>query len=128
MYVASDASDNVCCISAQRRRVVTLELFACKIWKAPTHRVTHDDCVATFHIRGLALEPFTRLCRLGDAALAAQGAKRYVVDETPGLPDRVEMRDLEVGELALLVNCVHLPADTTYHSNHAILVREGATA
>jgi hypothetical protein len=83
--------------------------------------------MTSFRITGLSPEPFRRLYGLDDAALAAHGAKRYVVDETPGFPDRVEMRDLDPGERAILVNFTHQDAGTPYRSSHAIFVREGAT-
>jgi Protein of unknown function (DUF1203) len=83
--------------------------------------------MTSYRITGLAPEPFTELYGLDDAELAARGAKRYVVDENPGFPDRIEMRDLEPGEHAILVNYTHQPAGTPYHSSHAIFVREGAT-
>jgi hypothetical protein len=83
----------------------------------------------TFRITGLDPEQFSDLFGKSDEELAALGARRYVVDETPGFPDRVEMRDLDVGEKALLVNYTHLKdADSPYRSSHAIFVREGATA
>jgi hypothetical protein len=82
--------------------------------------------MTSFRITGLSPEPFVELYGLDDAALAARGAKRYVVDETPGFPDRIEMRDLEPGERAILVNYTHQAADTPYRSSHAIFVREGA--
>jgi hypothetical protein len=82
----------------------------------------------TFRISGLNPEPFRHLYGLSDEALAAQCARRYLVDKTPGFPDRVELRDLETGESALLVNFVHQPADSPYRSSHAIFVREGADA
>jgi hypothetical protein len=80
-----------------------------------------------FRIRGLSPEPFRHLFGLDDAALAAAGAQRYVVDQMPGFPDRIEVRDLQPGETALLLNYVHQPADTPYRASHAIFVREGAT-
>jgi hypothetical protein len=81
-----------------------------------------------FRIRGLSPEPFRHLFGLDEAALAAAGAQRLVVDQAPGFPDRVEVRDLQPGETVLLVNHVHQPADTPYRASHAIFVREGATA
>jgi hypothetical protein len=81
-----------------------------------------------FRIRGLSPEPFRHLFGLDDAALAAAGAQRYVVDQAPGFPDRIEVRDLQPGETALLLNYVHQAADTPYRASHAIFVREGATA
>ena len=83
--------------------------------------------MSTFHITGLAPEQFNHLFGKSDAELAALGARRYVVDKTPGFPDRIEMRDLDVGEEALLVNYTHLDAGSPYRSSHAIFVREGAT-
>ena len=81
-----------------------------------------------FRIRGLSPEPFRHLFGLDDAALAAAGVRRYVVDHAPGFPDRIEVRDLEPGETALLLNYTHQPADTPFRASHAIFVREGATA
>lgn len=81
----------------------------------------------SFRITGLDPAPFQRLYGLDEAALASHGAIRYHVDKAPGFPDRIELRDLEPGETALLVNHVHQPADTPYRASHAIFVREGAT-
>jgi hypothetical protein len=80
-----------------------------------------------YRIRGLQPEPFQRLYGLDDDALATLGVKRVRVSETPGVPDRIEMRDLEMGETALLLNYEHQSAPTPYRSSHAVFVREGAT-
>jgi len=80
----------------------------------------------SFRITGLAPEPFAHLAGLDDAALAKLNVKRCVVDRNPGYPDRVSMRDLEIGEHALLLNFEHQPAATPYRSTHAIFVKEGA--
>jgi hypothetical protein len=80
----------------------------------------------TFRITGVDPTPFRHLFGLSDKELAEHGAKRYVVDTKPGFPDRVEVRDLEPGETAILVNYAHQPADTPYRASHAIFVREGA--
>ena len=79
-----------------------------------------------FRISGLSAEPFRHLYGLSDEALAAAGARRFVVDAKPGFPDRVEVRDGEPGETMLLVNFTHQPADSPYRASHAIFVREGA--
>lgn len=81
----------------------------------------------SFRIRGLSPAPFAHLFGLDEAALAAHGATRHVVDAPVGFPDRVELRDLSPGETALLLNHVHQPADNAYRASHAIFVREGAT-
>ena len=80
-----------------------------------------------FRITGLAPAPYARLFGLPDHALEALGIKRYLVDKTPGYPDRIEMRDAAVGETVLLLNHVSQPAPTPYRASHAIYVREGAT-
>jgi hypothetical protein len=80
----------------------------------------------SFRVSGLSAEPFRHLYGLPDAELLARGARRYTVDKTPGFPDRIELRDLEPGENALLVNYTHQGADTPYRASHAIFVREGA--
>lgn len=79
-----------------------------------------------FRILGIDPAAFRHLYGLSDAELAAEGARRYVVDSDPGFPDRVEVRDMKLGERAILLNYEHQPADTPYRSRHAIFVREGA--
>lgn len=82
----------------------------------------------SFRLSGLDPAPFAHLYGLSDEDLAAAGARRYRVDKCPGFPDRIELRDLDPGETAILVNYVHQPAETPYHASHAIFVREGAAA
>jgi hypothetical protein len=81
----------------------------------------------TYRITGLDPAAFQPLYGLPDADLAARGVVRHRVDAHPGFPDRIELRDLEPGEAALLLNYCHQPADTPYRASHAIFVREGAT-
>lgn len=80
-----------------------------------------------FRITGLSPEPFQHLFGLPEDALKAYGARRYVADQKPGFPDRIEIRDAEPGETVLLLNHVCQPADTPYRATHAIFIREGAT-
>jgi hypothetical protein len=79
-----------------------------------------------YRIVGLSPEPFRHLYGLSDQALALEGVKRVIADGKPGYPDRIEMRDADVGETVLLLNHVCQPADTPYRASHAIFVREGA--
>jgi hypothetical protein len=81
----------------------------------------------SFRIQGLDPHGFEHLAGLSDTELRLQGARRYVVDAKPGFPDRIELRDLGIGETAILLNYEHQPADTAYRARHAIFVREGAT-
>ncbi|MBA3895645.1 MAG: DUF1203 domain-containing protein [Sphingomonadaceae bacterium] len=80
----------------------------------------------TFRITGLSPEPFRHLFGLPDAELAKRRARRVVV-EGSGYPERIEMRDAAPGDVLLLVNHEHQPADTPYRASHAVYVREGAT-
>jgi hypothetical protein len=79
-----------------------------------------------FRITGLSPERFRPLFGLSDTELAQHGALRRIVDRKPGYPDRIELRDPEIGESVLLVNYAHLPVETPYRSSYAIYVREGA--
>ncbi len=80
----------------------------------------------SFRITGLDPQPFSHLFGQPDAVLEKHGVVRYLVDSKPGFPDRVELRDTELGDTALLLNYEHLPLSTPYRSSHAIFVREWA--
>lgn len=80
-----------------------------------------------FRITGLAPEPFQSLFGLPDQDLAFFGMKRYIVNSNPGFPDRIEMKDAELGQSVLLLNHVCQPAKTPYRASHAIFIREWAT-
>jgi hypothetical protein len=80
----------------------------------------------SFRVKGLPPDHFQSLFGLSDAELAQRGALRRIVDRNPGYPDRIELRDAEVGERVLLVNYTHLPVETPFRSSYAIYVREGA--
>jgi hypothetical protein len=82
----------------------------------------------SFRISGLNPESFSHLFGLSDTQLAAHRAIRMTVTESPGFPERIELRDAEVGDTVLLVNYLHLDVDSPYRSSHAVFVREGATA
>lgn len=79
----------------------------------------------SFRISGLPSAPFEPFYGLSEESLRAHGVQRLVVDG-PGFPDRIELRDAEVGESVLLLNYEHQSADTPYKSSHAIFVIEGA--
>jgi hypothetical protein len=80
----------------------------------------------SFQIAGLDATPFRRFYGLSDEELQSFGVKRFIADEKPGFPDRIELRDVEQGEAVLLLNYLHQPADTPYKASHAIFVREWA--
>lgn len=81
----------------------------------------------SFRITGLAPDPFRRFFGLPDEELTALGIKRYRVDSHPGFPDRIEMKDADVGQSVLLLNHVSQSAHSPYRASHAIFIREGAT-
>ncbi|TCP94508.1 uncharacterized protein DUF1203 [Sphingomonas sp. PP-CE-1A-559] len=79
----------------------------------------------SFRVQGLDPDQFRHLFGASDASLAQAGARRYVVDAKPGFPDRIAVRDLEIGETAILINYEHQPADTPYRSPRDLRIRGG---
>jgi hypothetical protein len=80
----------------------------------------------SFRVIGLSPGPFRHLYGLTNQELALRCVRRYVADRNPGFPDRIEMRDAEIGEKLLLLNHMCQSANTPYRATHAIFVREGA--
>ncbi len=64
----------------------------------------------SYRIAGLNTAPFVHLYGLTGAALRELGVQRVVAHAKPGYPDRLEMRDVEVGEKLLLFNHACQPA------------------
>src|SRR5664280_688475 len=87
-----------------------------------------EESIMNFRISGLSPEPFRHLFGLSEEELAAKGVKRYVADKKPGFPDRIAMRDVDLGERVLLLNHVCQPGDTPYHATHTIFIGEGSDA
>lgn len=79
-----------------------------------------------FIVKGLSAEPFVHLYGKSEAELKELGVKRYAVDSKPGFPDRIEMRDAEIGESMLLLNHMSMDRASPYRATHAIFIREGA--
>ncbi len=79
-----------------------------------------------FQISALNVDQFSHLFGQDQERLAKQGVQRIVVDNNPGFPCRVSLRDAEVGEKVLLMNYEHQPKQTPFRSSHAIFVREWA--
>lgn len=78
----------------------------------------------SFRITGLEFAAFRHLVGLPDDELRVRGAVRVIADQSPGFPDRIELRDATPGESLLLVNYTHQPADTPYRASHAVYVLE----
>jgi hypothetical protein len=90
------------------------------------NKAAEEEIAMSFQITGLDAAPFRRFYGLSDEELQRLGVKRFIADEKPGFPDRVELRDVEPGEALLLLNYLHQPADTSHRASHAIFVREWA--
>lgn len=80
----------------------------------------------SFQISALDVNQFSHLFGQDDEALARQGIQRKIVDSKPGVPCRVSLRDVDVGEPVLLLNYEHQPVPTPFRSSHAIFIQEWA--
>jgi hypothetical protein len=80
----------------------------------------------TERIAGLDPAPFAPLWAMGDAELAAAGARRVAADADRGFPCRVSLADARTGETLMLVHHVHHDVAGPYRSAFAIFVREDA--
>jgi hypothetical protein len=80
-----------------------------------------------FQISALDVDQFSHLFGQDEEALARQGVRRMVVENNPGVPCRVSLRDVEVGEPVLLMNFEHQSMPTPFRSSHAIFVKEWAS-
>ncbi|WP_260581822.1 DUF1203 domain-containing protein [Sphingopyxis sp. PET50] len=79
----------------------------------------------TYKITGLDPAPFAPLFALGDADLAARGARRVIAGADRGFPCRVSLDDARAGEELILFHHVSHDVDTPYRSAYAIYVRQG---
>lgn len=89
-------------------------------------RNRYDDPMNNFRISGLSRQPFEHLFGRSDQELAEVGARRSIVDKKPGFPDRIALRDVDIGETVLLLNYTHHDVANPYRACHAIFVAERA--
>lgn len=75
-------------------------------------------------VEGLSPEPFQHLFGMTDEALEQHNVKRCVCNKEHSFPDRVSMRDLDIGETALLLNHTSMDKETPYKASHAIFIKE----
>lgn len=90
---------------------------------APPRDLNHSRRM-TFQITGLDPAPFAHLHAMSDDQLAAGGMHRVRVAEKPAAPCRISLDDAEIGERVILLNYTHQGADTPYHQQGPIFVRE----
>ena len=80
----------------------------------------------SFQLVALPHEQFASMFAKSDAELKAIGARRLVVDTSPGFPCRVSLTDAAVGETVLLLSFAHHDVDSPYRASGPIFVRERA--
>lgn len=80
-----------------------------------------------FQISALDVDQFSHLFGQDEEALARHGVRRMIVENNPGVPCRVSLRDVEIGEPVLLMNFEHQSMPTPFRSSHAIFVKEWAS-
>jgi hypothetical protein len=80
-----------------------------------------------FQISALEVDQFSHLFGQDEEELARQGVRRMVVDDKPGVPCRVSLQDVEIGEQVLLVNFEHHSMPTPFRASHAIFIQEWAS-
>lgn len=80
-----------------------------------------------FQVIALPRDHFSSLIGVDDEVLRSHGARRLVVDQSPGYPCRVSLTDASVGETVLLLPFVHHDVDSPYRASGPIFVREQAT-
>ena len=83
--------------------------------------------MSSFRLVGLAAENFEPFFAMGDAELAALGARRVVADSPTGFPCRVSLVDADVGDELLLLPHEHLSTGSPYRASGPVYVRRGAT-
>lgn len=78
----------------------------------------------SFRVTGLDPNLFVDLHALSDGDLAARGMQRMRVERKPDAPCRISLDDAEIGEMVVLLNYDHQPADTPYRQQGPIFVSE----
>lgn len=78
-----------------------------------------------FTINGLNGEDFKYLYALSDDQLKEHGAIRIKVDKQDAYPDRITLKEIPVGEYAILLNHQYLDRPSPYRGRHAIFIWQG---
>lgn len=81
----------------------------------------------SFQIYALDVNQFAHLFGQEADVLANLGVQRKVVDSNPGVPCRVSLQDVEIGENVLLMNFEHQAMPTPFRASHAIFIHEWAS-
>ena len=82
-----------------------------------------------FQVQAIEAPTVQHFFELDDQQLAAQGALRKIVDQKPGFPCRISLKDAEIGEEVILFPYAHHTVDSPYQASGPVFIRRGvATA
>lgn len=73
---------------------------------------------------GIDPAPFAHLHGWSSSQLETAGMRRVAVEQAQAAPCRVSLDDAGIGENVILLNFAHQPADTPYHQQGPIFIRE----
>ncbi len=79
-----------------------------------------------FKLKSLSDTEFNYLFDLENAELSKIGAKRMTVDEFPGFPCRVSLKDAEIGEEVILLHYNYHKTASPYKASGPIFIRKVA--
>lgn len=79
-----------------------------------------------YQVRGIEQETFKYLFQLEKNDLSKIGAVKMRVDENPGFPCRVSLKDVAIGEEVILFTYEHHAVDSPYRSKGPIFIRKNA--
>jgi len=80
----------------------------------------------SYRISGLDPRKFQPLFELNDETLKERSVGRIKVEQEPGYPCRITLRDASIGEKVIALSYQHQPANSPYKASGPIFVREGA--
>ena len=81
-------------------------------------KMNHD-----FIISGIKRQEVGHLFGLTHQELSAKGMSKIIVDEKPGYPCRISLKDANIGEEVLAINYEHHKANSPYRASGPIFIR-----
>jgi hypothetical protein len=99
-----------------RKRVVRADVISLDLGCNPKGDIAND----------LSKSEFATAFAMTADTLSAHAIDEVIVDQCPGVPCRISLSDVPVGERVLLLNYEHLPEDSPYRARHAIYVWDKA--
>ena len=77
-----------------------------------------------FQIKAIEYENVSYLFKLNDDQLSKLGATRIVVDNKPGFPCRVSLKDANLGETIIAFSYPHHDVKSPYKSSGPVFIRD----